>query len=116
MIKKLTFKTKCLHASLFVAMVGEMKAEAAPLPLPFLLAQGEVARGFGSILYIIATVGFVMGVISVIAGAKAIDRGEEGKMKIVGGIMTAMAVPIMRAIYSVLLPGSGADTIQITPF
>ena len=61
-------------------------------------------------------IGFIMGVISVIAGAKAIDRGEEGKMKIVGGILTALAVPIMKAIYTAVVPEADVNSIMPSQF
>jgi hypothetical protein len=95
------------------------KASAAPVApmtvMPFLAqaAGGNLRTAFGYILTIITAIAFIMGVISVIQGARAINRGEEGKLQIAGGVLTALAIPIMKYIYSVVVPGSGVESIQL---
>ena len=105
--------------ALYAITTGSAKAQS--IVLPIILAQGggggsSITAAFGKIIWLIMVIGFVMGVISVIAGAKSIDRGEEGKMKIVGGILTALAVPIMKAIYNAIVPEAGIDAINPSQF
>jgi hypothetical protein len=105
--------------SLFLGLTT-VKASASPIAAPIsffpMMAQaagGNLRTAFGYILTIITAIAFIMGVISVIQGARAINRGEEGKLQIAGGVLTALAIPIMKYIYSVVVPGSGVESIQL---
>lgn len=117
MLNKQSLLARCkyLKAAIICAYLGNTKLQAAVVPV--ILAQGgsgggiSVSAALGKVIWLIMVIGFVMGVISVIAGAKSIDRGEEGKMKIVGGILTALAVPIMKAIYNAVVPEAQVDGI-----
>ncbi len=103
-------------ASLVVfLLVTNTKAQAAVLMPGFVVAQAAgpagLAQAFGFVLTIIIVIAFIMGVAMVIEGWRSIDRGSEGKLKILGGVGVALAVPIMRFIYSKVMPGT-IDNIQ----
>jgi len=103
-----------MWAALSVALTSSTEAHAAGLVL---LAQGDVINISGlktavtTILGIITLVGFIMGVIAVISGFRAINRGEEGKLQIAGGIGTALAVPIMKYVYTTIVPNAGVNNL-----
>ena len=93
-------------------LLTNTKAQAAVLMPGFVVAQAAgLSAAFGFVLTIIIIIGFIMGVAQVIEGWRSIDRGSEGKLKILGGVGIALAVPIMRFIYGKVMPGT-IDNIQ----
>jgi hypothetical protein len=94
-----------MWAALSVALTATTEAHAAGLVV---IADATNITGLNdavkTILSIITLIGFIMGVVAVISGFRAINRGEEGKLQIAGGIGTALAVPIMKYVYTLIVP------------
>jgi hypothetical protein len=73
----------------------------ALLHLPFVLladasgAQEKVQQAIRPILFIILVISNIWGIIKVIQGAAAVNRGEEGYLQIIGGLLMAAAVWIV---------------------
>lgn len=80
------------------------------LPITQLLCFAQLGADLspkvGLALNLLMLFGFLSGVVSVMSGAAAIRRGEDGKPAIIGGILIAAAPAIMRALYEIFL-GSG---------
>jgi hypothetical protein len=98
-----------MWAALSVALTSSTEAHAAGLVVMAQADIGGLNAAFRTILTIITLVGFIMGVIAVISGFRAINRGEEGKLQIAGGIGTALAVPIMKYVYTMIVPSAGVN-------
>lgn len=60
-----------------------------------ILAAADLKQAFTYILGILMMIGFIWGVLKVKAGWAAIDRGEEGGMKILGGVGILLSPIIM---------------------
>jgi hypothetical protein len=101
-----------MWAALSVALTSSTEAHAAGLVV---IADATNITGLNdavkTILSIITLIGFIMGVVAVISGFRAINRGEEGKLQIAGGIGTALAVPIMKYVYTLIVPSAGVNSI-----
>lgn len=98
-----------MWAALSVALTATTEAHAAGMVfLAQAPAEGGLKTAFQLILSIITAIGFIMGVIAVIMGARSINRGEEGKLQIAGGVLTALAVPLMRFMYDKLVYTTGS--------
>lgn len=80
-----------------------------------LLAQSQGAQSlrtlFGSLLFLVMSVGLIFGVIKVIQGAIALTQGESGWGQIIGGSMIAAAPTIMFFAFEV----GGVADVAIKP-
>lgn len=74
-------------------------------------AQERVQQAIRPILFIILVIANIWGIIKVIQGAAAVNRGEEGYMQIVGGLLMAAAVWIVYYAFEAM--GLGAATIDL---
>lgn len=113
-----SLKSRAVQGAAFAALLSaspQVQAGAAVQTVSLqtaFLAEASITQGFGFVLSILAAIFFIMGTIWVVQGSLALKRGEEGKMSIVGGILTAVAVPIMRFIFNKVMPEAGIDNIR----
>ena len=84
-------------------MQTHMNSTVITQSLFFAQALLDLQNKVGLALKLLMLFGFLCGVISVMSGAAAIRRGEDGKSAIAGGILLAAAPAIVNALYSIFL-------------
>ncbi|MDZ4817317.1 MAG: hypothetical protein SGI71_13795 [Verrucomicrobiota bacterium] len=84
------------------------------LNISLIIGAGDLKQIFSAILWLIMAVAFIWGVVKVIQGAASINRGEEGAMNIVGGLLMAAAPFIMFFVFTKMgLGGAAVDPSSI---
>ena len=83
-----------------------------------LLAQaaGGLAEGASKAMGIVMLIGFIFGVICVVGGGFAVQRGDTdaGKLSIIGGLIIAGAPVIVKALFTAF--GLGGSTVDVGAF
>ena len=109
----------------------ELKTTMTSAPLYFASVSSfippQLLQGLAFFIIILMFFCFIYGVISIMSGASSLDQGEEGKMKILTGLLLSCAVFIIQGAYSAMgmptvnwqnlgiqVPQQVADIIQYT--